>query len=434
MNISIVTLFPELYQAFLQTSLLKKATEKQKLSFSVKTLFDYVEPKERIDAPTFGHNSGMLLRPDVVQRAVEDLDGTLGKSFKIFLSPQGTKLTQAMSKQLWSKVSTYQHVMFVAGRYEGVDARVEQEYADMVISVGDFVVMGGDLPAMLVMECLFRHMPGVVGKQESVDLDSFSGAFVDYPEYTKPVVWNQREVPEVLRSGNHRAIEKWRQEQAVNLTVKKHFDWLRSYAVSQDEKLAAAQAIPPHYVALMHTDIALKDGRVGTTSVTSIDIHDIARSSATYNLKNYFVVTPLLDQQKIVNTILGFWQEKDFGIQYNPDRYEALSKVLVAADLQHVIQAIETKEGKRPLIIGTSARHEHGSGKMISYHDQAKVWQQDRPVLILLGTGHGMSGHLLAQCDYMLQPLQGFSNFNHLSVRSAAAIIFDKWLGFDVQR
>ena len=184
----------------------------------------------------------------------------------------------------------------------------------------------------------------------------------------------------------------------------------------------------------MHCDIVLKDGRVGTTSVTSIDIHDIARSCATYGIKNYFLVTPLIDQQKIVKTILSFWQEKEIGEQYNKHRYEALGRVQVLQDLEKVIADIEKKEGKAPLIIGTSARFDHGVDKMISYHDQAQVWQHERPILILLGTGHGMSDQLLAKCDYFLPPLQGFSDFNHLSVRSAAAIIFDKWLGFDVQR
>lgn len=434
MNISIVTLFSELYQPFLQTSLLKKATEKNLLSFSVNTLFEYVDPKERIDGPTFGHNSGMLIRPEVMQRAIQDLDGTFGKSFKIFLSPQGTKLTQPMSKKLWEQISTHEHVMFVAGRYEGIDARVQEEYADAVVSVGDFVVMGGDIPAMLLMECLFRHMPGIVGKQESVDLDSFSGPLVDYPEYTKPLEWMGRMVPEILRSGDHKAIAAWRKEQAMSLTVLQHFDWLRSATIDHKEKMQAAKIIPPHYVALMHTGVALKDGRVGTTSVTSIDIHDIARSAATYNLKEYFIVTPLLDQQKIVQTILNFWQEGDVGSAYNKDRHQAVSRVYVKSDLAAVIAAIEQQEGKKPLIIGTSARVEHGAQKMISYHDQAKIWAQNRPVLILLGTGHGLAQELIDQCDYFLQPLQGFSKFNHLSVRSAAGIIFDKWLGFDIQR
>src|SRR3990167_1330675 len=415
MNISIVTLFPELYKPFLQTSLFKKAAEKNLLSFSVKTLFEYVPPKERIDGPTFGHNSGMLIRPEVIERAIDDLDAQFGKSFKIFLTPQGAKLTQPLSKSLWEKMANHQHVMLVAGRYEGIDARAEAEYADAVISIGDFVLMGGDIPAMVVMESIFRHMPGMVGKQESVDLDSFSGALVDYPEYTKPVEWKGRSVPEILRSGDHKAIQIWRKEQAMYLTVRKHFDWLRSSILSDEDKKMAQRYIPEHFVALMHTGINLKDGRVGTTSVTSIDVHDIARSCATYNVKDYFVVTPLIDQQKIVKTILEFWQEKESGIEYNKHRYEAISRVHVAEQLADVMTKIEQKTGKKPIVIATSARFECGDSNMISYHDQAKIWAFDRPVLILLGTGHGMGFELLEQCDYFLTPLNGFSKFNHLS-------------------
>jgi tRNA (guanine37-N1)-methyltransferase len=433
MNISIITLFPELYHSFLKTSLIQKAVEKQLLSFNLKSVFDYVEPKERIDAPTFGHNSGMLIRPDIMQKAFEDADSSLGKSFKIFLSPQGKRLTQKSSKELWNKIQNEPHVMFVSSRYEGVDARVEAEYADEIVSVGDFVVMGGDIPAMLLMECLLRHMPGVVGKTESVELDSFSTAFVDYPEYTKPVIWNNQEVPEILRSGNHAAIVAWRQQQAANLTVKKHFDWLRSHWIADQQKKLVRKYIPNHYVALMHDQISLKGGRIGTTSVTSLDIHDIARSSATYSLKNYFLVTPLIDQQKIVTTILDFWKNEQVGGEYNKHRHEALDIVVLKPSLQEVLDQIELQEGKKPIIVGTSARFDQHQEKMISYHDQDKVWAHDRPVLILLGTGHGMAPQLLEQCDYFLQPLQGFSDFNHLSVRSAAAIIFDKWLGFDVK-
>ncbi|HSW76773.1 MAG TPA: tRNA (guanosine(37)-N1)-methyltransferase TrmD [Candidatus Saccharimonadales bacterium] len=434
MNVSILTLFPELYKPFLQTSLLKRAQEKKLINFSLHNMFDLVQPKQRIDAPTFGHSSGMLIRPDVIERAIEQADQEHGKSFKIFLSPQGRKLTQRSAQELWKKIASQQHVLLLASRYEGIDARVEQEYSDEIISVGDFVVMGGDIPAMLLLECLLRYMPGVVGKEESVALDSFSGAFVDHPEYTKPVEWKGRVVPEILRSGNHAAIAKWREEKSAELTVKKHFDWLRSYPLTHEQKELAAEYIPSHYVALMHTGIELKDGLIGTTSVTSIDVHDIARSSATYGIKNYFIVTSLTDQKMMTQNLLNFWQEKEVGGQYNKDRHNALNCVLMADGLDDVIATIEKKEGKKPLILGTSAKFTLQDPRMISYNDQAKVWSQDRPVLILLGTGHGMCQELLKNCDYVLQPIQGFSRFNHLSVRSAAAIIFDKWLGLMIQK
>lgn len=432
MNVSILTLFPELYQPFLQTSLLKRATEKSLIAFSLNSLFDYAKPKERIDDTTFGHSSGMLIKPEIIEKAINNADGEFGKSFKIIMSPQGKKLDQRYAKSLWEKIKDKKHVLFLASRYEGIDTRVEQYYADEVVSVGDFITMGGDIPAMLLIECLFRYMPGIVGKQESVEQDSFSGAFVDHPEYTKPVEWKGMFVPEVLRSGNHAAIIKWRQEHAAEITVKHHFDWLRSCALSQAETKLVQKYIPSHYIALMHSDIVLKEGRIGTTSVTSIDIHDIARSCATYGLKKFFVVTPLKDQQQIIQTMLNFWQEKKVGGEYNAHRHEAVNLVTLQNSLQDVIAQIEQKEGKKPIVIGTSARLDLDKS-MLTYYQQDIVWQQDRPVLFLFGTGHGMAEILLQQCDYMLQPINGYSDFNHLSVRCAAAIIFDKWLGVSLK-
>jgi hypothetical protein len=165
----------------------------------------------------------------------------------------------------------------------------------------------------------------------------------------------------------------------------------------------------------------------GTSSVTSLDIHDIARSAKTYGIKKYFIVTPLLDQQKIVRKLFEFWHT-EIGIDYNPQRHEALRSVSLVATLDEALEEIERDSGKKPLLMATSAkRHEHG--RSISYNDQEKVWSQGRPVVILFGTARGLSPALVERCDFLLGPIEGFSEFNHLSVRSAAAIVFDRWLG-----
>ena len=432
MNISVLSLFPELYKPFFDASLVKRAQEKGTVSFDVNNLLSYAQPKKRIDDTTFGHNAGMLIKPDIIEQAVNSSEKKFGKAYKIVLTPQGKKLTQPRLKELYNRIKDQKHVMLLASRYEGLDARVEDYYADESISVGDFVVMGGDVPSMLLLEGLLRFFPGVVGKEESVLNDSFSGALVDYPEYTKPVVWKDMEVPEVLRSGNHAAIASWREERAAKATIKKHFNWFRSVEVTKNEQKLAQKYIPHHYVALMHGDILLKEGRIGATSVTSLDIHDIARSGATYGLKNFFVVTPLEDQQKLVQKLIDFWVNEKVGGDYNRHRHQAMRLVMLKENLKAVIAEIEEKEGVKPLIIGTSARSQD-TQQAINYFQQEIVWKHERPVLFLLGTGHGMSEILLNQCDYMLPPLKGFYNFNHLSVRSAAAIIFDKWLGVALQ-
>lgn len=432
MRVSILTVFPNLYDQFLKTSLIGRAIQNNILQCDVDSFFSYVEPKERIDAPTFGHRSGLLIRPDVIAKGIEAKEKTYGKAYKIFFSPQGQHLDQRLLKKVHAEIQAHHdHVMLIPSRYEGMDQRVEDHYADLVISMGDFVVMGGDIPAMLFLEGLTRLIPGVVGKQESVEQESFSGPFLDYPEYTVPVSWQGEEVPAVVRSGNHAKIDEWREERAAQKTVMTNFAWLRSSVMSDKQKEVAESYIPRHYCALLHSDIILPNDEIGTTSVTSLDIHDIARSAKTYGLKKYFIVTPLIDQQKIVTRLLDFWKSSS-GIDYNKNRHDAICLVELSESLDDAIAAIEKIEGKRPIVLATSARADQ-SDRLITFYDQTKVWQQDRPVLIIFGTGRGMSSALIEKADFLLVPVEGFSDFNHLSVRSAVAIILDRWLGINIK-
>ena len=432
MKISILTVFKELYNPFITTSLLKRAQEKGLVSFDIHSLFEYVAPKERIDAPPFGPGTGMVLKPEVIQKGIESQEKAYGKAFRIFFSPQGKKLDQDLLKDIAEKIQKTDHLMLVPARYEGMDARVEEFYADMVISIGDYVLMGGDIPAMVLLEGVTRLLPGVVSKEESIIAESFSGPFLDYPEYTEPVDWKGLMVPEIVRSGNHAAIAQWRQQQAIQKTVKTHFDWLKSYPLSDKERKQVKEGVPTHYVALMHDQVLTgKSLQEGTTSVMSIDIHDIARSSKTYGIKNYFIVTPLIDQQKIIDHFLEFWREE--GETYRQDRHAALGLVSIKNKLKEVIDEIEEKEGKKPLLVATCARAVE-KVSMITFHDQSEVWQHDRPILFLFGTGNGLSEELLRKCDYVLVPLEGLTEFNHLSVRSATAIVLDRWLGINQKK
>ena len=430
MNISVLTVFPELYQPFLQTSLVHRAQQKGLVSFDTTSFFSLVEPKERIDAPTFGPGSGMLIKPTVVEAGINLHEQKYGPAFKIFFSPQGQKLDQCSLAQLTQKISQRGHVLLIAARYEGMDARIEHEYADATISIGDFVLMGGDLPAMMLLEGMLRFIPGVVGKEESVREDSFTGPFLDYPEYTEPVEWHGEKVPDIVRSGNHGVIAKWRQEQAAQKTVLQHFAWMRTQPMTEAQKKLASRYIPSHYLALLHADVLIgPERKPGVTSVTSLDIHDIARSGATYGIKQFFIVTPLVDQKRIVQTLLNFWQ-RGIGVDYNPSRHEAVKSVEIHDTLDTAIAEIIKKEGVAPLLIATSAqKHEHiGS---ISFWDQSLVWQKERPILFLFGTGQGLTEDIVNRCDYLLSPVEGISGFKHLSVRSAAAIVLDRWLGMN---
>lgn len=430
MNISIVTAFPALYEPFIATSLIKKAQEKGLLSCEIQSLFSFVAPKERIDESPYGYGAGMVIKPEVIERAIDAQEVRHGKAFKVFFSPHGTKMTQSVLARIAERLSAYNHLMVLPARYEGMDARVEELYADAILSVGDCVLMGGDIPAMMFLEGVLRLVPGVVGKEYSVEQDSFSGPYVDYPSYTYPVVWKDQEVPVVLRSGDHGAVDRWRHAQAVERTVFHHFAWLRSHVLNDEQKKEVEKVIPPHYAALMHCDVLVSAAKtVGTTSVTSLDIHDIARSGRTYGINEYYIITPLIDQQKVVQKLLDFWQDGP-GRPYNPNRFEAVNQVLVQDSLDAACARIEMQTGQKPVIVATSAVVTDHPG-LITYHDQERVWSHKRPVLIIFGTGRGLAPYIVERADYLLVPLEGVTQFNHLSVRSAAAIIFDRWLGLN---
>ncbi len=158
-------------------------------------------------------------------------------------------------------------------------------------------------------------------------------------------------------------------------------------------------------------------------------LHDLAK---TYGIKNYFIVTPLIDQQKIVRKLLDFWQAGE-GIEYNASRHDAVKHVELMASLNDVIAAIEKKEGKKPLLVTTSARASMHN-EQITFFDQGKVWQKQQPVLLIFGTGQGLSAEIVEKSDFLLVPVEGLSDYNHLSVRSAVAIVLDRWLGLNRKR
>lgn len=444
MNISIITVFPEIYDSFFKTSLVGRAIEKGLINVNLVRFSDMCQPKVRIDDSACGPGAGMVIKPDVVQKAIEKAEEKWGKGFKIFFSPQGEKLNQPLLKKLSNQVllkdnkdnseankDKYGHIILICARYEGMDERVEKYYADLILSIGDYVLMGGDLPAQVFLEGFLRLIPKVVGRVESVEKESFSGPFLDYPTYSLPKGWMGKDVPEVVLSGNHAAIDKFRQEQAAKKTVNNRFDWFRSANPNKKEVELAKKFIPNHYVALMHTQIMIQGGRVGNSSITSLDIHDISRSSATYGIKNYFVVTKLKDQQNILKSFMDFWLS-DAGREYNLSRFEAVKRIIPALNFEDVVAKIKEQEGVDPIVITTSAKPSSFEGigpKIIDYSCQGEVFEKKRPVLFVFGTGQGLANEILEKSDYLLLPLNGMTDYNHLSVRSAVAIILDRWLG-----
>lgn len=446
MKITIISTFPQLHETFFTTSLIARAVEKKLISYNLIRFSDFCQPKERIDEPTCGPGPGMIIKPEITQKALEHCYAQWGKGFTIFFSPQGKKLDQPLFRQLAASFTEHTqvnanqssendaahpepHIILVCPRYEGVDSRVEAAYADLVLSVGDYVLMGGDIPAQLFLEGLLRLLPEVVGNVESLEQESFESPFFDHPQFGLPLEWKGNAIPALMTSGNHAAINKWRKEEAARKTVLNRFDWFREHSAAQAEQTLVKKLIPNHYVCLMHSQVIVKSGSEGTTSITSIDIHDLARSSSTYGVNNVFIVSPLEDQQSIIGEFLAFWHSAE-GAQYNQTRHNAVSRVIPTRTFEQVIAEIEKREGIKPLIIATSAKPSD-QAQTIDYHSQGKVWQHNRPVLFVFGTGQGLAPSLLEQCDYLLIPVYGMTNYNHLSVRSAVAIILDRWFGLN---
>ena len=214
MRIDILTLFPEMFMP-LRTSILERAQKTQKLSINIINIRDYSTDKhKKCDDYTFGGGPGMLMMPQPIYDAITSIEG-YKDAHKIYLSPKGQVFSQSKAKFL---ATNYDHIIFLCGHYEGVDQRILDMLIDEEISIGDYVLTGGELPAMVVVDALSRNIEGVLHCDESAEIESFSDGLLEYPQYTKPREFMGMVVPEVLISGDHKKIAKWRKEQAEKLT------------------------------------------------------------------------------------------------------------------------------------------------------------------------------------------------------------------------
>ena len=221
MKIDVLTLFPGMFPGPLDESIIKRACESGRLQLGVHDLRDYTHDRHRtVDDRPFGGGPGMLLKPEPLFEAVEALRGE--KTRVIWTSPAGRPFRQEIARELAGE----KHVLLVCGSYEGFDERVRQSLADDEISIGDYVLTNGALPAMVIVDAVTRLLPGVLGDDESSQDESFSGCLLEYPQYTRPAEFRGMNVPEVLLSGDHAAIEKWRREQATVQTRQRRPDLL----------------------------------------------------------------------------------------------------------------------------------------------------------------------------------------------------------------
>ncbi len=221
MKFDVLTLFPEMFEP-LKQSIIGKAIEKGIIELNLINIRDFSKDKhKKVDDTPYGGGAGMVMMPEVVYDAYCSIKEKENAKV-IYLSPQGKKLNQAKVVEL----SKRQHLILLCGHYEGIDQRVLDEIVDEEISVGDYVLTGGELPAMIVIDSVSRYVKGVL-KEESIQEESFSNGLLEYPQYTRPEVFHHQKVPDVLLSGHHENIQKWRKEKSLEITKQKRPDLLK---------------------------------------------------------------------------------------------------------------------------------------------------------------------------------------------------------------
>jgi tRNA (guanine37-N1)-methyltransferase len=237
MQFEVFTLLPEVFPPYLDSSILQRARLRGLIDVRVHNIRDYTHDKHHItDDTPYGGGGGMVMKPDPIFEAVESvlgpLQGSLPRVPVILLTPQGRVFTQRVAEEL----SGYERIALLCGRYEGMDERIREHLVSDEISIGDYVLTGGELPALMVIDAVSRLLPGVLGDPDGAQDDSHSMGLLEYPHYTRPPIFRGWGVPEVLLSGDHAKIEKWRREQALSRTLKRRPDMLEKAELNEADK------------------------------------------------------------------------------------------------------------------------------------------------------------------------------------------------------
>ncbi|MDR3320760.1 MAG: tRNA (guanosine(37)-N1)-methyltransferase TrmD [Desulfovibrio sp.] len=427
-NFHLVTLFPKFFDSPLRTGLLGQARQNGLVNFSFHNPRDHSVNKFRhIDDRPYGGGPGMVMQGPPVAAALR----AVPKPGRILLlSPGGRPFTQSLACELAKEPD----ITLVCGRYEGMDARLELIFPMMTpVCVGEAVLNGGETAALAVIEATARLVPGFMGKAESAGEESFTGSLLEYPHYTRPLLLEGHSVPEILLTGHHARIVRWRRDAALSATLAARPDMLSVAPLNQEDAEAIATCPlerPGRNLSfcLLHYPVMLDKNKSGISSLTNLDIHDIALISRNYAMGPFYVVTPLANQRRLLEDILRHWTCGPAAAA-NPDKARALARVCPAASLEEAAERLGGHTGAKPRLVASSASWpaKKNAPDLLVPRDVRDMCR-DGPVLLCLGTARGISHEIFACCEGMLRPLR-FLDDNHLSVRSAAIVFADRILG-----
>ncbi len=234
MNFHVLTLFPDMIRDGFQTSITGRAVEKGLLSLDTVNIRDFsVNKHNRVDDYPYGGGAGMVMQAEPVYLAYQSIAEKLPEKPKVlYMSPQGKVFNQRMAEELAQE----EELVFLCGHYEGIDERVLEEIVDEEVSIGDYVLTGGELPALVIMDAVSRLVGGVLHNEDSAEFDSFHDNLLEYPQYSRPEVWRDKAVPPILMSGHHANVEKWRREQSLIRTLERRPDLLENANLTKQDK------------------------------------------------------------------------------------------------------------------------------------------------------------------------------------------------------
>ena len=404
-------MFPD----FLSQSIPAIAVAKNKLTVDLIDIRDFTKDKHKqVDDYQYGGGAGMVLKPEPIAEAIETVKKkTKAKLPVIYFTPQGHPLTQRMVR----KFADMPQIVMLCGHYKEIDQRVRDLYVTHEISIGDYILSGGEIPAMVLTDAIARLLDGVINDPDSALTDSHENGLLGYPCYTRPYDFKGLTVPDVLNSGHHQNILDWRHEKSLETTLKIRPELIKNATTRKKKKSI--------YMGIVHYPVLNKTGETITSGITNLDVHDCSRSALTFGIKKFFLIHPNERQKEIFENILDFWKT-ELAAFYNKHRVAALKIINFTKTIDDTVNLIKNQEGHDPIIITTTAASYDGQ---IAFSDMKKMINSSkRPILLLFGTGNGLHKSVHHSADYTLVPIKGIGKYNHLSVRSAVAIVLDRLL------